>query len=418
MKIHLDLDSFFISAERIKKPFLRGIPAAVGGRGDPFIFRKRKECKIDSLKSRGAFVPSIFYDSNGDFKEYFVEKDKIRGIIITASYEARALGIKTGMSVSEALRIAPSLVVLPPNHLYYHSLSEDLREFLCRKIPKIEQFSIDEFFGDLEGWVKKSELPLFLQDLQKDILNRFSLPVSIGAANSKWTAKLATSYAKPAGIKIVYPEETARFIKDIPIESFPGIGKGFAKRLKRLKVEKLGEIEGVKSTLYSWKKPGITLYKRVTGRDGEPVEENRRKKSIGISRTMDPIANRDEIKRRVIILSRYLFHAVKRLDMEPRGFGIKIVYEWGHRSKAHTMENRPFSEHRLKRIALELFAKSDIYPASKIVRLGLRCYDFRSKTVYDLFHLEKDRKYKNLSAFATEARKKYGIDILRWGCEL
>jgi len=417
MKIHLDLDSFFISAERIKNPNLKDIPAAVGGRGDPFIFDKKnqKKVKIDQ-KNSGAFVPNIFYNSDNGFKEYFVEGKKIRGIIITASYEARKYGIKTGMSIKEALSIYPKLVVVPPNHLYYHSISHNLKKFLERKIPLVEQFSIDEFFGDLSGWIEEDNLEKFLKDLQKEIKQRFDLPISIGAAKSKWIAKLATSFAKPEGIKIVKDIES--FIKDIPIEKFPGIGRGYTKRLHNLRIEKLGDIKKAKKLFYSWKKPGITLYKRVLGIDNEPILLSHPRKSIGISRTIDPINNKEEIKRRIIIMSRFLAYSIEKLNLTPLYYYLSIKYDFGGKTKAHLLVSKPFNEKLLKDIMLTLFKRCDIYKYSNIIRLSMSCSKFYNKKMFDIFTYEVDKKYQKLSLQNKKVREKYGVDSLKWGSEM
>ena len=417
MMIHLDLDSFFISAERIIKPTLRGIPAAVGGRGDPFIFDPKGQSKIDSVtKNQGAFVPSIFYDAKSDFESYFLEGSRIRGIIITASYEARALGIKTGMTIREALNIYPDLIVVPPNHLYYHELSHQLFTFLQHHIPKVEQFSIDEFFADLHGWVSKEELLPFLQDLQAKIDKEFSLPISIGAARSKWTAKLATSFAKPHGIKIV--EDVESFIKDIPIEEFPGIGRGYLRRLSNYGIKKLGEIKPLKNLFYSWKKPGIQLYKRILGIDNEPIQSASPKKSLGISRTIDPIKDRGEIKRRLIVMSRYLATTLASYNLQPFCYGLSLRYDFGGKTKAHLCSNKLFNEKLFIEIVLKLLQRCDLYTSSPIVRLGIRVWDFYKPKIYDLTTFKEDRKFASLSDSLTTIRSKYGINQLKWAVEL
>ncbi len=416
MKIHLDLDSFFISAERIRNPSLQGIPAAVGGRGDPFIFDKTGQSKIETIQGRGAFSPSIFYDAKSSFERYFVEGSKIRGIIITASYEARTYGIKTGMTIREALSIYPDLIVLPPNHLYYHELSHRLKLFLQERIPVVEQYSIDEFFGDVTGWIERDKLESFLYKLQKEIEDRFFLPISIGAAKSKWTAKLATSFAKPHGVKIV--DDIESFIQDIPIEEFPGIGRGYLKRLKALHIKSLGETKKIKNIFYSWKKPGIQLYKRIWGEDGEPVLRDSPKKSMGISRTIDPILDRSQIRRRILILARYLAYNLVKLHLYPTTIHLSIKYDFGAKSKAHTKLHRLFSEKLLIETALELLEKADIYPHSAIVRLSLRGSDFYKQQSYDLLNYPIDRKLHRLLDATKKIRQKYGINELRWGVEL
>ena len=177
MKIHLDLDCFFASCERVQNPSLCNKPIAVGGRSDAKIFEKGFSARRLYAQNRGAFVPNIFYpdklDQKDSFKSFFTEKNgektRIRGIITTASYEARAYGLKTGMTIRESLNLCPKLLVLPPNHLLYHEFSHKLFEFLKLKIPLVEQYSVDEFFGDLSGWIEEKKQFSFCKELQQEI---------------------------------------------------------------------------------------------------------------------------------------------------------------------------------------------------------------------------------------------------------
>ena len=307
MFIHLDLDCFFVSAHRIVDKSLEGIPVAVGGRSNLNIFSSKKEIrKISS--SEGAFVGTILTnEGKRSFKDYFVDEDgRIRGIVTTSSYEARAYGVKTAMSVNEALRLCPKLKMLPPNYPLYHELSLNLKELLKKEIPLIEQFSIDEFFGDVTGYIDENEVVEFAYYLKKKIQNELGLPISIGIASTKYLSKLITEYAKPNGVKYVSKEHLPSFTKDILIEKFPGIGKAFQQKLKGYGVKTLGDIRKRQKLFYSWKKPGIELYNRVCGIRDTKLTLQREKKSIGIGRTFDVIFHREEIERRVIILSRYL----------------------------------------------------------------------------------------------------------------
>jgi len=226
----------------------------------------------------GAFVNPVFYNENiGDFKSFFVDningKEKVRGIITTASYEARAYGVKTGMSVSEALAHCPHLTVIPPKYILYHDLSHRLHIFLKKEIPEIEQFSIDEFFGNVSGWIEEDKVLEFASDLKKNIYKKFGLPISIGISSGKWIAKLATNHAKPDGVHMVKKNEISKFIQDIPIEKFPGIGKGYEARLKKHFIYTLGEASQNKNLFYQWKKPGIQLYHRIVGDDNEGISK-------------------------------------------------------------------------------------------------------------------------------------------------
>ena len=159
MFIHLDLDCFFVSAHRTIDDSLFHIPVAVGGRSNLNIFSSKKEIRKISENS-GAFVSTILTnEGQKTFKEYFVDENgKIRGIITTSSYEARAFGVKTAMSVNEALTLCPHLKMLPPNYPLYHDLSNKLKELLIKELPLVEQYSIDEFFGDVSGYIDEHEM--------------------------------------------------------------------------------------------------------------------------------------------------------------------------------------------------------------------------------------------------------------------
>lgn len=421
MMLHMDLDCFFAAAHRIDTPQLHDIPIAVGGRSNLSIFERKKERRYLSAID-GAFTSSILSSNSGkSFEEYFVDPDgRVRGIITTASYEARAYGVKTAMSVAEALRHCPHLKVLPPNYPLYHELSYQLRKLLEREIPSVEQFSIDEFFGDVSGWVSHRDIERFALGLKEKVKEEMKLPISIGASGSKWIAKLATEFAKPHGIKVIYPAEVDYFIKDIPIEKFPGIGRGYTERLSGRGIRTLGDIKKRKALFYSWGKPGRQLYHRVCGTDEEGISVSHAKKSIGIGRTFDPEFDRDEIRRRITILCRHLAFLVYKGGHLPTAYALKIRYEYRTRSKDATTSNRPFSEQYCKEIMLMLFDHIDIHPAHGIIQLNLTLSNFvESKGMtMDLLHYEEDSKATKITDSMQKLREKFGIDIIKSGGEL
>ena len=214
MKIHIDLDCFFVSAERTLDQSLIGKSVGVGGRSDQHIFSKKSTRQTMSLANNGAFVMSFFQDNPSSGKndlDKFIDPDgRVRGILTTSSYEARAFGIKTGTTINEALKKCPNIIIKKPNMKLYQKLSHDLHNFLRLRIPLLEQGSIDEFYGDLSGWIKDEEVPLFIENLKNEVQEKLFLPISVGAAESKYTAKLATNYAKPFGTKTIFKETTKR----------------------------------------------------------------------------------------------------------------------------------------------------------------------------------------------------------------
>ena len=421
MFIHLDLDSFFVSAHRSIDKSLENIPAAVGGRSNLNIFDKQKAIRHIS-NSSGAFVSSILSSNdNTSSKEYFVDENgKIRGIITTSSYEARAYGVKTAMSVNEALSLCPHLKMIPPNYPLYHDLSHKLAILLRDKIPYLEQFSIDEFFGDVTGWIEDEDIFEFAKSLQIQIQTELGLPISIGIAKTKWIAKLATEYAKPVGIKIVHENEVGAFIKDIPISKFPGIGKGYQVRLKSYGISTLGQIKDKRELFYSWKKPGIQLYNRVCGIEREKISLEKSKKSIGIGRTFDPLHSREELKRRVTILCRYLSFLVIKAKVNPQTFSINIRYEYNIKSNDYINTNRLFNEAYFKKMMLELFDKNDNHKTHNVIQLNLTVSNFLENKLssLNLFEYENDLKESKLTLGIQKLRTKFGIDIIKNASEL
>ena len=421
MFIHIDIDCFFVSAHRTLDDSLFHIPVAVGGRSNLNIFSSKKEVRQISTNS-GAFVSTILTnEGQKTFKEYFVDENgKIRGIITTASYEARAFGVKTAMSVNEALSLCPHLKMLPPNYPLYHELSSKLKELLVNDIPMVEQFSIDEFFGDVTGYIGENEIVEFAYNLKKKIYKELKLPVSIGVANTKYLSKLITEYAKPDGIKYVSADNIGNFIKDIPIKEFPGIGKGFQERLKGYGIRTLGDIKKNQKLFYSWKKPGIDLYNRICGIRDNKLTIEREKKSIGIGRTFDAIFDRNELKRRVMILCRYLCFLVKKENVNPLTYAIKIRYEYRIKSKDYINVNRIFNEIDFKNEMVKLFEKTDNHKTHGVIQLNITVLNFAkiNEYTYNLFEYENDVKKRALTNQMQKLRVKYGVDIVKSGFEI
>ena len=421
MFIHLDLDCFFVSAHRSVDSSFNDIPAAVGGRSNLNIFDRKKAVRHISSSS-GAFVGSIL-SSNDDksTKEYFVDdKGKVRGIITTCSYEARKFGVKTAMSVNEALSLCPQLKMIPPDYPLYHDLSLRLAKLLENEVPLIEQFSIDEFFCDVTGWVDDEDIYEFAQKLQTLVKEQLNLPISIGVAKTKWIAKLSTEFAKPIGIKVVRANEVDNFIQDIPIAKFPGIGKGYQEKLKSHGISTLGQIKAKRELFYSWKKPGIQLYNRVCGFETESISLKKSKQSIGIGRTFDPIAQRDELLRRVNILCRYLCFLITKAEVNPQTLSLQIRYEYNLKAKDYINTNRLFSESYLKESMKKLFIKNDVHPTHNVVQINISVSNFleNRQNSLNLFEYENDLKQAKLTSQIQKLRSKFGIDIIKNASEL
>ncbi len=422
MFLHIDIDSFFASAERSIDPTLKGIPMAVGSRSNLEIFNKKRTNIRLMNDNRGAFVTPVFYsDKKKTFESHFIDKidgrEKIRGIITTSSYEARKFGVKTGMPIAQALQLCPQMVVIPSNYPLYHKLSHKIHSFMIKRIPKVEQFSIDEFFGDVSGWIKDEDVYAFAEEIKTEMMEKFEIPVSIGISKAKWIAKLATETAKPFGIYEV--KDIDAYIEDIPIKAFPGIGRGFQKRLEERYVKTLGDVKRNKALFYSWKKPGIQLYHRVTGTCGEGIESRGDRKSIGISRTFDPIYDSEEIRRRIMIMARYITYLVMQIEVNPTTFYLKVNSEYGVKVKKSETVNRLFSEHLFKEELSRMYGEISFQNRGAVkITVNVSNFTTHHAKTLSLLDYDRDIEEKKLSEKIQELRERFGLDIVKTGSEL
>lgn len=421
MILHLDLDSFFVSAERTRNPALFGRPVIVGGRGDPFIFNAEpaRDKKLVRLND-GAFVPTLFHAQN-DTSNYFWENGVLRGIVLTASYEVRRCGVKTAMTLREAMQRCPQAILLPPNHLLYHTLSHEMMTLMAKEIPVVEQYSIDELFGDVDGWIAPGQMEAFMLYLQQTVWRQMRLPVSIGACNAKWIAKLATGRVKPFGVRVVHDDERMDFVRDVPIGDFPGVGRAFGKKMKRYGIATVGEAIASPHLFAAWGRHGKDLYARLCGNDGEGVSPRQSRKGIGMSRSMDhPIKERGEFYRRVRVMVRHWTHTIASAGMNPTTFYFSIGYEGRLRSKKQYTIYRVFNERFITTFALEKFRELDIFPNAAVVYIAMNATKFlhHDPKAVDMFALEEDKKMQRLDGAVMKMRERYGMDILRRGAEM
>ena len=423
MKIHIDIDCFFVSAARLVDSSLEGKAVAIGGRSDSKIFDLSAKKQTTNFENSGSFVPTFFktYEkTDDDIANFKDEKGRIRGILTTSSYEARAYGVKTAMNISEALKLCPNLIIKAPNMSLYQKLSHELHEFLQTKIPLIEQASIDEFYGDLSGWISDDEIPKFIDNLRHEIKKVVGLPVSIGSAKTRYIAKLATTFAKPFGCKIILASNFDKFINSMPVREFAGIGKSMANKLASAQIHTLGELRDRRGTLESWGPYAKELYKRVNGEADAPIKTTSRRKSIGIARTFDPLFDRAELRRRVHILARHLNFAILKLNVIPTVFSLSIAYDMNMKSHKSISLCERFTEKKFDSLCLTLFNEADTQKRLQVIRISINCSSFtrESKKELSLLNFADEEKMEILTQNVQILREKYGLDMLKWGSEL
>src|SRR5512143_2380373 len=240
--LHIDLDAFFVSVELLERPDLRGKPVAVGGRPDE------------------------------------------RGVISSASYEARKFGVRSALPTRAAFQLCPDLILLPGRHALYEQHSRQVMTLLREITPQIEQISIDEAFLDITGTELRHGPPEKLARWLHDrIRDEFGLPCSIGVASNKLVAKIATEQAKPNNIRIVPDGEEAAFLAPLPVRALWGVGPKTAEILKGLGIDTIGQIAQARADVLAYRlgqRGADDLLRRAHGLDDSVVENERAVKQI------------------------------------------------------------------------------------------------------------------------------------------
>ena len=241
--LHADVDSFYASVEQRDDPSLRGRPVIVGG-----------------------------------------------GVVLAASYEAKALGVRTPMGGRQARRLCPQAVVVSPRMDAYSAASKALFEVFDDTTPFVEGLSIDEAFLDVGGLRLISGSPTEIAArLRRDVLDRVGLPVTVGVARTKFLAKVASGVAKPDGLLVVPPDAELEFLHPLPVERLWGVGEVTAAKLRERSITTVGEVGRVgEATLVRMlgRAAGRHLHALAHNRDPRPVQVGRRRRSMGTQRAL------------------------------------------------------------------------------------------------------------------------------------
>ena len=241
--LHADLDAFFASVEQRDDPSLRGQPVIVGG-----------------------------------------------GVVLAASYEAKAFGIRTAMGGGLARRLCPHARVVSPRFSAYSEASKAVFEVFEDTTPLVEGISIDEAFLDVRGLERLAGSPIEIAArLRRRVLDQIGLPITVGIARTKFLAKVASAVAKPDGLLVVPTDRELAFLHPLPVEALWGVGQITARKLRERGIRTVGDVAEVpESALVATLGPGAGhhLHALAHNRDARPVQVGRRRGSIGSQRAL------------------------------------------------------------------------------------------------------------------------------------
>lgn len=241
--LHADVDAFYASVEQRDDPSLRGRPVIVGA-----------------------------------------------GVVLAASYEAKAHGVRTAMAGARAHRLCPGAIVVSPRMSAYSEASKALFEVFHQTTAFVEGLSIDEAFLDVGGLWRQSGSPKEIaQRLRRDVLECVGLPISVGVARTKFLAKVASGVAKPDGLLVVPPDRELDFLHPLPVERLWGVGTVTSGKLRGAGITTVAQVAELGETVLArmlGKASGRHLHALAHNRDPRPVQTGRRRRSMGAQRSI------------------------------------------------------------------------------------------------------------------------------------
>ncbi len=329
---HLDLDSFFVSVERLANNALNGKPVLVGGTGS-------------------------------------------RGVVASCSYEARKFGVHSAMPMRTALQLCPEAIAIKGDSSRYSKYSDMITEIIKEEVPLFEKTSIDEFYADLTGMDKFFGCFKLTSEIRDKIIKETGLPISFGLSTNKTVAKVATGEAKPNNKKEVKKGEEKPFLAPLSVKKIPMVGDKTTLLLSQMGVKHIHTLQQMPIEMMdrAMGKTGVMIWKKAQGIDNSPVIAYHEKKSISLERTFQKdTIDVDKLRTLIIAMAENLAFQLRQGDKLTACLTVKIRYS---DFNTYTLQKRiPYSsnDNTLISIAKELFEK--LYNKRLLVRLvGVRC---------------------------------------------
>ena len=329
--IHMDLDTFFVSVERLKDSRLNGQPVLVGCSGD-------------------------------------------RGVVAACSYEARAFGIHSAMPMRTARQLCPEAIVVRGDHEHYSYYSHMVTDIIEEAVPAYEKSSIDEFYIDMSGMDRFFGTWQYARELREKIIRETGLPISMGLSENKTVSKVATGEAKPNNhIKVDHGTEKP-FLAPLAVRKIPMVGEKTAATLRRMGIIQIATIQEMPLRVMEniLGENGNSIWKKANGLDSSPVEPYTERKSISTEETFDQdTIDVQRLNNIIVAMTEKLAYQLRKDGRLASIVTVKLRYS---DFETHTRQIRiPYTsaDHTLIRTAKELFAR--LYDRRVLVRLlGVR----------------------------------------------
>ncbi len=366
--IHLDIDTFFVSCERLLDSRLDGKPILIGGTSD-------------------------------------------RGVVASCSYEARKFGVHSAMPMKLARQLCPEAIIIKGNSGTYMTKSDDVTAIIREAVPLFEKTSVDEFYCDLTGMDKFFGCHKFGHELREKIMCETGLPISFGLSQNKTVSKVATGEAKPNNEKKVEAGEEKNFLGPLSIKKIPMVGDKTYQTLRNMGVQKIHTVQEMSVELMqnAFGENGISIWKKANGIDNSLVIPYQERKSISTERTFDRDTI-DVVKLKGIILAmaENLAFQLRRGEKLTSCVTMKIRYS---DFQTETLQCRiPYTsaDHLLIPKMLELFDK--LYNRRMLIRLIGVKFSHLVGGGYQINLFDDTEERINLYQAMDAMRKRYGDD--------
>ncbi|MEN9638949.1 MAG: hypothetical protein RLZZ262_817 [Bacteroidota bacterium] len=368
--MHMDLDTFFVSCERLLDSRLEGKPVLIGGTSD-------------------------------------------RGVVASCSYEARSFGIHSAMPMRLAKQLCPEAIVIRGNSGTYMKYSDMVSEIVKEAVPVFEKTSVDEFYCDLTGLDRFFGCMQFASELRQKVIRETGLPISFGLSENKTVSKIATGEAKPNNqIRVDYGTEKP-FLAPLSIKKIPMVGDVTYQTLRNLGVQKIHTIQEMPVELMerALGDNGVSIWRKANGIDQSPVIPYQERKSISTERTFDQdTIDVHKLRGILLAMAENLAFQLRRGDKLTSCVTVKVRYS---DFQTQTLQCRiPYtsSDHTLIQKVLELFDK--LYQRRMLVRLiGVR-YSHLVSGGYQINLFEDTEEQLSLYRAMDKMRARFGDRIV------
>jgi len=390
----VDLDAFFASVEQLDHPGWRGKPVIVGGDADR------------------------------------------RGVVSTASYEARAFGVHSAMPSVTARKLCPNAIWTTGHFTRYREVSSQVMDILFDETPHVQQVSIDEAFMDVTPTAVNGEHPVAIAKRIQDRVAQLGVTCSVGVGTTKSIAKMASDMDKPRGLTVVLPRSELNFIDPLPVRALSGVGASTERKLRELGVRTLGDLyrANTDEVVGLLGKTGVMLLARVRGEENDPIEPDTEVKSVSNETSFaHDLTDRADIEAQVVTMAAKVGRRLRRKGLAGSTLVLKVRYADLTVRSAQVQLEHPSDDEFIFREKLGPLLDSLWQPGMALRLVGVAVSDFHEDEATEQLSLNlfgdepgepaageraHARDHRSLLEATDKVKERFGESALKFGREL